>query len=117
MTSGVPLPLGMLTSAPAPAPLDMLTTGTLVTPLATVPTAAAEPTVAFVVAGAELTVPLTKVVTAVFERAPPGVALALLAAFMTAAWLAATNSEWCGEAGFPASVACWETQLSIKLTT
>lgn len=106
----------MLTRAPGPAPLDMPTTGTLVTPLATVPTAPAEPTVAFA-AVAELTVPLTNVVTAVFERVPPGVALALLAALMTAAWLAATNSEWCGEVGFPASAACWDIQLSIKPTT
>lgn len=115
VTSDVLLPLGMLTRAPAPAPLDTLTTGTLVTPLASVPAAPAEPTAALAGA-AELTVPLTRVVTAVFERAPPGVALALLAALMTAAWLAATSSEWCGETGFPASAACWETQLSIKLT-
>lgn len=110
----------MLTRAPVPAPLDVLTTGTLVTPLASVPTAPAEPTVAFAaaaadVAAAELVLLLTKAVTAVFGRAPPGVALALLAALMTAVWLAATNSEWCGEAGFPASAACWETQLSIKV--
>lgn len=116
VTSDVPLPLGMLTRALGPAPLDTLTTGALATPLATVPTGPGEPTVVFGGAAA-LTVPLTRVVTAVFERAPPGVVLALLAALMTAAWLAATNSEWCGEAGFPASAACWETQLSIKLTT
>lgn len=116
VTSDVPLPLGTLTRVLAPAPLDMLTTGTLVTPLTTVPAAPTVPTAPLAVA-AELAVPLTKVATAAFERAPPGAALALLAALMTAAWLAATNSEWCGEAGFPASTACWETQLSIKLKT
>lgn len=116
VTSDVPLPLGTLTRVLAPAPLDMLTTGTLVTPLTTVPAAPAVPGAPLAVAAA-LAVPLTKVATAAFERAPPGAALALLAALMTAAWLAATNSEWCGEAGFPASAACWETQLSIKLKT
>lgn len=116
VTSDVPLPLGTLTRVPKPAPLDMLTTGTLVTPLATVPGAPAEPTAPLAVA-AELALPLTKVATDVFERVPPGVALAFLAALMTAAWLAATNSEGCGEVGFPASVACWETQLSIKQKT
>lgn len=114
VTNDVPLPLGTLTSVLAPAPLDMLTTGTLVTPLTTAPAAPAVPAAPLAVA-AELAVPLTNVATAAFERVPPGAALALLAALMTAAWLAATNSEWCGEAGFPASAACWETQLSITL--
>lgn len=116
VTNDVPLPLGTLTRVLGPAPLDMLTTGTLVIPLTTVPAAPAAAT-APLAAVAELAVPLTKVAAAAFERAPPGAALALLAALMTAAWLAATNSEGCGEAGFPASTAWWETQLSIKLKT
>lgn len=108
VTSDVPLPLGALATEPAPVPLDMLTTGTLVTPLVTAPVAPGAPAVPLAAATAAavvLTVALTKVATGVFERAPPGVALAPLAALMTAAWLAATNSEWCGEAGFPASAA------------
>lgn len=109
VTSDAPLLLGTLTRVPVPAPLDRLTRGTLATPLATVPAAPAEPAVLLAAAAATgLAVLLTKVATAVFERPPPGAALELLAALMTAAWLAATSSEWCGEAGFPASAACWE---------
>ena len=94
VTNEVPLLLGVPTAGPAPAALDMLTTGMLVMLLATVTTVPAEPAAVFGVEP-EPAVLLTKVATAVFDRLPPAAALAFLAALMTAAWLAATKSEWC----------------------
>lgn len=94
MTNDVPLLLGTPTTVPTPAPFDMLTTGMLVMPLETVTTAPVEPPALFVIV-AELPAPFTKVATAAFDRLPPAAALALLAALITAAWLAATRSEWC----------------------
>lgn len=91
----VPLLLGTPTTVPTAEPLDiLLRTGMLVMPLETVTTAPVEPAELFVIV-AELPAPLTKVATAVFDRLPPAAALALLAALITAAWLAATSSEWC----------------------
>ena len=116
VTNDVPLLLGTPTTFPTPAALDMLMTGMLVMPLATVTTAPVGPAALFVKV-AELPAPLTKVATAVFDRLPPAAALALLAALITAAWLAATRSEWCREADFPPSAACTEhteTQLSTR---
>lgn len=94
VTNDVPLLFGTPTTVPTPALLDMLMTGILAMPLATVTTAPVEPVALFVIV-AEFPAPLTKVVKAVFDKLPPAAALALLAALITAAWLAATRSEWC----------------------
>lgn len=94
VANDVPLLLGTPTTVPTAEPLDILRTGMLVMPLATVTTAPVEPAALFVIV-TELPAPLTKVATAVFDRLLPAAALALLAALITAAWLAATSSEWC----------------------
>lgn len=94
VANDVPLLLGTPTTVPTAEPLDIFRTGMLVMPLATVATAPVEPAELFGIV-AELPAPLTKAATAVFDRLLPAAALALLAALITAAWLAATSSEWC----------------------
>lgn len=79
------------TPATVAVPVLLLTTGMLVTLLATVTT----PDETDALFAAVLVLPLTNVATAAFDKLPPAAVLELLAALITAAWLAAPRSECC----------------------
>lgn len=106
-TNDVLLLLDTPPTAPVPAPLDTLKAGIPARPFATVTTAPAE-LPALLLSATELPAPLTKEATAALDR------LALLAALITAAWLADTSSEWCWEADFPPSAAWMNTETSVN---